>query len=275
MSRKPKRPVVAPSVNMKLEKKRVLAVGAHPDDVEFIYGGTLALLHGAGFEIDIATVCSGDKGSAELGPKQIARIRFKEAIESAKVLNATYTSLAESDLELTFNNKLRAKVVELVRRTDPFVVITNSPDDYMRDHETTADLLWDACFGASVMNYETNQPNPAKPTDAIPFLFYGDAFMGLNRFGAIIPIHFYVDISSVMETKEEMLSKHESQRTWLKKQHGIDEYIESMRNWCRIKGEDVGVQFAEAFRQHKGHPFPHENILQKILPNQIKVRKGK
>jgi LmbE family N-acetylglucosaminyl deacetylase len=248
-----------------LDRKRILAVGAHPDDVEFTAGGTLALLHSKGFQINIATICSGDKGSAELRPHEIAAKRFREATESARVLNSTYATLGEPDLELTFDNRTRGKVVELVRRINPSIVFTNSPNDYMPDHELTADLLWDACFNASVINYVTNQPNPSEPTKKAPFLFYGDAITGLDRFGSIIPVDFYVDISSVIETKVTMLSKHESQRSWLKKQHGMDEYIESMLDWCKKRGKETGVEYAEAFKQHKGHPFPQENVLQKTL----------
>jgi LmbE family N-acetylglucosaminyl deacetylase len=249
-----------------VNKKRVLAVGAHPDDVEFMCGGTVTLLSQKGFEINIATVCSGNKGSGELRPQEIANKRFKEASEAAKVLGATFTSLGEPDLELVFNNRVRSEVVELVRRVDPLIVITHSPEDYMLDHEITADLLWDACFSASVVNYVTNQPNPAKPTKSVPFLFYADASGSEDRFGASIAVDFYVDISSVIENKKEMLSKHQSQRSWLKKQHGIDDYIEKMLSWGRRRGAEVGIHFVEAFRQHRGTPFPTENLLLEILP---------
>jgi LmbE family N-acetylglucosaminyl deacetylase len=256
-------------VMTKVEGKRILAVGAHPDDVEFMCGGTLALLRQKGFDINIATVCSGNKGSAELGPEAIAQKRFKEATESAKVLGATFTSLGEPDLELVFSNRVRYKAAELVRRINPLIVITHSPEDYMPDHEITSDLLWDACFNASVVNYVTNQPNPAEPTKSVPFLFYADASGSVDRFGTRVPVDFYVDISSVMEKKKEMLSKHESQRSWLKKQHGIDDYIEKMLAWDGRRGEKAGVQFAEAFRQHRGTPFPTENPLSEILPQVI------
>jgi len=244
----------------------ILAVGAHPDDVEFLYAGTLALLHQRGFSINIATVCTGDMGSSELRPYEIAHIRFREATEAAKVLEASYRSLGESDLHLTFDNATRAKAVELVRQIDPHIVITNSPQDYMPDHEITANLMWDACFNASVPNYVTNQTNPAKPTIKIPYLYYGDAVGGLDRFGRRVDVDFYVDIGSVIEIKEKMLSKHESQRSWLKVQHGMDQYLLNMRKWCEERGREANVKFAEAFRQHKGHSFPNNNILQDCIP---------
>ena len=87
----------------------VLAVGAHPDDVEFLCAGTLALLFQKGFSIHVATICTGDMGSSNLRPREIARKRFREAAEAAKVIGASYSSLGESDLHLIFDNATRAK----------------------------------------------------------------------------------------------------------------------------------------------------------------------
>jgi len=78
-------------------------------------------------------------------------------------------------------------------------------------------------------------------------------------------LEFYVDISSVIEIKEKMLKKHESQRSWLKAQHGMDQYILTMRKWNAERGREVNVRYAEGFIQHKGHPFPTTNVLEKAL----------
>jgi LmbE family N-acetylglucosaminyl deacetylase len=243
----------------------VLAVGAHPDDVEFLMAGTLALLYKKGYDISIATVCTGDMGSRELRNQEIASVRFKESTNSAKILGASYTCLGRSDLHLVFDNPTRFEAVELIRKLDPDIVITHSPEDYMIDHQLTADLMWDACFNAPIPNYTTNQANPAKPTSRIPFLFYADAIGGRNRFGERVRVDFYVDISSTIGIKEKMLAQHRSQREWLRAQHGIDEYILQMRRWSEARGSEVGRKYAEAFRQHRGHPFPEENVLKSIL----------
>lgn len=259
------RPGLCGKAKHRTRKEVVLAVGSHPDDVEFLMAGTLALLHKRGCKIFIATVCTGDMGSMELRNNEIASLRFKEATNSAKLLGAPYICLGESDLHLVFDNAVRSKVVELVRRVDPDIVITHSPEDYMIDHQLTADLMWDACFNASVPNYITNQANPAKPTRRVPFLFYADAIGGVDRFGRRVPVDFYVDIGSTIEIKERMLAQHRSQREWLRAQHGIDEYVLQMRRWSKMRGSEVGRDFAEAFRQHRGHPFPEENVLLSIL----------
>ena len=249
--------------------RRILALGAHPDDIEFLMAGTLALLRQRGYEIYMATVCNGDKGSETLESSEIASIRFKEAVRSAKILEASFKCLGVPDLELVFENEVRAKVTELMRKVDPRIVITMSPEDYMPDHVITSYLAWDACFNASVPNYKTGQDDPAKATKGIPHLYYADTIEGIDRFGRRVTPDFYVDITSVFEIKEEMLAQHESQRMWLRIQHGLDEYLLSMRRWSRERGMEAGVKFAEAFRQHKGHSFPKDNLLKEIMPDLV------
>jgi len=248
------------------EKTRVLALGAHPDDVEFLMAGTLALLRQKGFKISIATVATGDMGSMKMRNQEIASKRFQEATGAARVLDASYECLGESDLHIVFDNPTRFKATELLRRAQPDIVFTHPPQDYMRDHELTADLAWDACFNASVPNYFTNQANPARPTKKTPYLFYADALGGRNRFGDRIRPTFYVDVTSVMGIKKIMLAKHRSQRSWLHAHHGVDEYLVSMKNWTRERGKEVGVKYAEAFTQHRSNPFPSDNILKNYLP---------
>ena len=58
-----------------------------------------------------------------------------------------------------------------------------------------------------------------------------------------------------------MLAAHASQREWLRAQHGIDEYILTMKHWGEHRGRQIGAAFGEGFRQHKGHAYPQENLL--------------
>jgi hypothetical protein len=67
-----------------------------------------------------------------------------------------------------------------------------------------------------------------------------------------------------------MLSCHESQRKWLLAHHGMDEYILSMKRTAQKKGQEAGFNFAEGFRQHLGHAYPANNILEEILQNLVK-----
>lgn len=249
----------------KLKSNRVLGLFAHPDDCEILSAGTVALLQRKGFEVAIATVATGDMGTAVMSSPEISRVRFQEATNSAAILNGAYYCLGESDVNFLLTIKLRQKAVEIIRRINPLIVFTHSPHDYMLDHCISCDLAWDACFNASIPNYVTNEPDPAKPTDFIPYLYYADTLESVDRFGNRIDPQFYIDVTKSMETKISMLVKHDSQRSWLKKQHGLDHYVESMKDWCRKRGSEVGIEYAEAFRQHLGHAFPHDNILESLL----------
>ncbi len=75
----------------------------------------------------------------------------------------------------------------------------------------------------------------------------------------------YIDISEVVGLKADMLACHRSQREWLQAQHGMDEYLEEMRRWSGEQGKQAGVEFAEGFRQHLGHPYPQDDKLTELL----------
>ena len=76
---------------------------------------------------------------------------------------------------------------------------------------------------------------------------------------------FVIDISATFAVKEQMLACHESQRNWLRKQHGIDEYMANGERWSAARGKEIGVKYGEAFRQHSGHPYPSDNRLVDFL----------
>jgi LmbE family N-acetylglucosaminyl deacetylase len=244
---------------------RVLAIHAHPDDVEFQCAGTLALLAERGCAITIATMTAGDCGSAEMGPEEISRVRREEARRSAEVLGAQYHCLEFLDLLIAVDADSRRRVTEAVRRARPDIVLTAPPVDYMSDHEMTSRLVRDACFAASVPNFSTHQWEPAPPLERIPHLYYVDAVEGRDWFGRPVEPDFYVDITTTYERKRKMLACHESQRNWLRKQHEIDEYMDSLERWSGQRGKEIGTRYAEVFRQHTGHPYPQDNLLLKLV----------
>jgi N-acetylglucosamine malate deacetylase 1 len=244
---------------------RILAIHAHPDDIEITCAGTLALLKQQDCSIVMATMCPGDKGSAELGSEEIAAIRREEARKSAEMLGAEYMCLEFRDLTINVDKESQQRVTEAVRRARPDIVLTAPPIDYMSDHEMTSRLVRDACFNASVPNYVTEQWDPAPPTEKIPALYYVDPVEGIDWFGNPVPYDFIVETSSTFQLKIDMLACHDSQRAWLREQHGMDEYLESCRRWSQKRGAEIGAEHGEAFRQHKGHPYPHENVLRGLL----------
>ena len=244
---------------------RILAIHAHPDDIELQCAGTLALLKQRGCQITLATMTAGDGGSAEMGPLEIARVRREEARKAAQLLGADYMCLEFKDLGIVHDNDSRRRVTEAVRRARPQIVITAPPVDYMSDHEMTSRLVRDACFAASVPNYSTQQWDPAPILSGIPHLYYVDAIEGIDYFGRPIAPEFTVDISATFDQNIQMLVCHASQRNWLLKQHGLDEYLESCRKWSAKRGAEIGAAFGESFTQHNGHPYPHDNLLKKLL----------
>ena len=75
----------------------------------------------------------------------------------------------------------------------------------------------------------------------------------------------YVDTTAQMERKTEMLACHASQRDWLRAHHGMDEYIDAMKRHSAQRGAESGLADAEAFVQHRGHPFPQSDLLAEVL----------
>ncbi|MBW3543328.1 MAG: PIG-L family deacetylase, partial [Planctomycetes bacterium] len=165
------------------DSPRVLAIHAHPDDIEFQCAGTLLLLREAGCSLTVATMTAGDCGSAELGPEEIAAVRREEAKRSAELLGADYACLEFRDLSICHDNDSRRRVTEALRRARPELVITAPPVDYMSDHEVTSLLVRDACFNAPIPNYKTQQWDPAPPLERIPHLYYVDPIGGVDQYG--------------------------------------------------------------------------------------------
>jgi N-acetylglucosamine malate deacetylase 1 len=243
----------------------ILAIHAHPDDIEFQCAGTLLRLRAKGHKISVATMTPGDCGSAEMNQDEIADVRRGEAAAAAKILEAEYTCLEYRDLSIVFDNDSRRRMAEFLRRTKPDIILTASPVDYMHDHEITSMLVRDACFNASVPNYRTRQWDPATPATKIPYLYYVDAVEGTDHFGNRHPVDFVVDVTEQFETKIAALACHASQRNWLRQQHGMDEYLDACRRWSEKRGTEVGAEHGEGFRQYKGHPHPADNILLELL----------
>jgi len=243
----------------------VLAIHAHPDDIEFQCAGTLLRLVERGVSVHVATMTPGDCGSAQLSAEAISKVRRAEAIRAAELLGAVCHCLEFRDLSIVFDNTSRQRVTECLRQVRPDLVLTAPPVDYMPDHEMTSLLVRDACFNAPIPNYATGAESAAEPIDAIPHLYYVDAIEGVDWFGESQPAGMIVDVSATFERKLGMLACHESQRAWLLKQHGMDEYLESCRRWGTARGNEIGVAYGEGFRQHRGHPYPGDNLLEQLL----------
>jgi LmbE family N-acetylglucosaminyl deacetylase len=240
-----------------------LAILAHPDDAEFLCAGSLIRLRREhGWEVHVATMTPGDCGSAEHSAEEISRLRRAEGAAAAAFIGGTYHCMEERDLLVTYSEQALGKVTRLFRQVKPRIVFTHSPDDYHLDHEMTSRVARAAAFAAPVPLFLKGD---LPPLEHIPHLYYCDPVEGKDPLGREVTPGFCVDVSGTIETKAEMLAKHASQRNWLLKHHGVDNYIDTMKDWGAHRGKEHGVAFAEGFRQHLGHGYPQENVLAKLL----------
>lgn len=217
---------------------RVLAIGAHPDDLVILCGGTLSRFVDEGHEVVMCDVARGDKGSFTHSADEIAAIRARESANAARIAGAEYVALGLSDGGvLSGDPEQRAMMIDLVRSTRPDVIITHAPNDYMTDHNEVSKLVFDTTFLATLPLLSTDHPSH----DTVTPLYYMDTLAGL----AFEPEE-YVDISSVIERKTEMLQAHASQLEWLRDHDGTD-VVDQMRVVARFRGQQCGVAFAEGF----------------------------
>ena len=241
-------------------EKTVLGILAHPDDAEILCAGTLSLLKNAGWSVHIATVAMGDKGTATHSRDEIIKIRNAEAKKSAAIIGGTYHCLEIDDIYLFYNRESINKATSLIRKVRPSIVFTSSPSDYMLDHEISSLIAQTACFSAGIKNMDIAE----EAFEPIPHLYYCDPIEGKDKLGEMIQPSTYIDISSEMEIKEKMLACHESQQSWLLS-HQDSEYILAMKQFSEKRGKEINTAYAEGFRQHLGHGYPHDNILKEIL----------
>lgn len=241
---------------------RILAIHAHPDDAEILAGGTLARLAALGHPITIVSMTPGDCGSTEHPAEEIARIRRAEATAAAALIGAQYLCAEFRDLAIFNNDASRRAITELLRELEPELVLTASPVDYHCDHEATSVLVRDACFAASAPNFVSGI---APPLPRIPHLYFMDSTQSVDRDGRSQPSDFLVDVTAAFPAKRAMLACHASQRSWLRRQHAIDDYLETMERWTRAAGRRAGCEYAEGFRRYKGHPYPQTPVLEEMV----------
>ncbi len=235
---------------------------AHPDDCEILAYGTLALLAKKGWKIHIVSMSPGDCGSMEQGPIEIAATRRAENVKAAKMIGATYHCAESRYLHIFFEANAVDRVLSLTRSIAPTLMFTHSLVDYTMDHEETAKIARRVSFGYSIPNTCTG---PIAKGSMVPWLYYADPLEGVDPYGNPIAPTTYVNTGSTMTVKANALKAHASQRDWLQKHHGMDQYITSMKHWSSIRGKEIGTRYAEGFRQHKGHPYPQDCILQREL----------
>jgi N-acetylglucosamine malate deacetylase 1 len=218
-------------------KMNVLAIGAHPDDLEILCGGTLAKYRKNGDKVFMAHLCSGNMGGKNITPEELAAIRDKEAKNAAAMIGAEVLGPIAGDLDLYPTKDMRIAVVDIIRYAKPDVMITHSINDYMADHVITSQLVFDAALTATLPLYKTRQ----SAHEMIMPIYYMDTVAG-HGFEPM----YYVDITEFMEVKKKMLLAHESQYKWLSGHHK-SEPVKMIEKVSAFRGVQCGVEYAEAF----------------------------
>jgi LmbE family N-acetylglucosaminyl deacetylase len=218
---------------------KILAVGAHPDDVEFYCAGTVAKYKRLGHAVAIAVTTNGEAGSMTQTKQETARIRRRESEAAAKILDAEFYWMDFPD-GLLFNGlETRLKFMDTIRQARPDLIIAHNPQsDYHPDHVTSGQVVWDCRVLLTVPNIKTEHPACA----VIPDLVYMDTAGGVN----FIPDKF-VDITHDLETKRRMLACHQSQEQWVRQQYDMP-FADFMESFAANRGLQAGCRFAEAFR---------------------------
>lgn len=226
----------------------VLAIVAHPDDIEMMMGGTLLRLHEAGWKVHYQTLADGSCGGSNGTRAQLIAQRAAEARAGAKALGATWHKPLVHDLEITYCVPLLRRVAALVRHVQPTIVLTHGPDDYMEDHVITARLAVTAAFARGMQNFATTPRR--KPVDGPVAVYHALPHILADQLGRPLLATHYVDVGTVHERCRQALECHRSQAEWLASSQGATA-VSTMAQAARAVGRQSGkFRLAEGWRHH-------------------------
>jgi LmbE family N-acetylglucosaminyl deacetylase len=227
---------------------KILAIGAHPDDIEISCAGTLAKMVQSGHEVVLCHVSDGDKGHYEIPAEKLIPIRQQEAQQAGAVIGCPVISLGMRDGRIIADHEgNRELFIDLLCSVQPDLVITHAPNDYMPDHVAVSRLVFDTTFLATLPGASQNHPFAAK----VPSLFYMDNLSGIDFQPTL-----YVDITDTFTTKATMLEQHQSQLVWLKEHDNVD-VLDLMKTLSKFRGIQAGCTYAEGFIQHMAWTRPN------------------
>ena len=222
----------------------VLAIGAHPDDVEIACSGTLAKCVKRGDKVIVCHASTGNLGHVVIPPDELTKIRAEEAKKAGGLAGIEVIGVMFDDLNIFDGNKAaRDKLVDVIKYAQPDFIITHNPDDYMPDHTAVSRLVFDASFAATLPNYKSRYEKAA----ALVPIYYMDTLAGVD----FQPTE-YVDISAEIGLKLKMLNCHESQLVWMKEHDGID-FADMVKTCSKYRGYQCGAAYAEGFRQCRAY----------------------
>jgi LmbE family N-acetylglucosaminyl deacetylase len=258
-----------------MPRKTAIAIGAHPDDIEFFMAGTLVLLRRAGYEIHCLNVADGCCGSVQHDARKTRAIRRAEARRAAKALGARLHESLCKDLEIIYDLKLLRRLAAVIREIRPGIVLTHSPVDYMEDHTNTSRLAVTAAFARAVPNFRSVPPRRAAGDDvtvyhAMPHSLR-DPLRRLMTPGA------FVNISTVRDIKRAALLEHKSQQAWLDVSQGMNSLGDAVDEMALMTGRlSRRFKFAEGWRRHLHYGFSATEVdpLREALGRNYLVNKA-
>ncbi len=208
--------------NKNKSKPRILAMSAHPDDMELEGGGTLAKLALRGYEIYHLILTTGYKDGFSVSIEQ----RKDEAKEAANILGIKELIFFDyQDTELISNGNIITKVDDLVEKLKPDLFISHHPFDSHQDHKAAAEIMFAVTRHGRVGNVMSCSPLPYRP----------------NVF-AFRP-QFYADISETIDIKLEAIRAYKSQY----EKFGNEKLIEYVNAMAKTFGWAMGYDYAECF----------------------------
>jgi LmbE family N-acetylglucosaminyl deacetylase len=229
--------------------KTAFAIAAHPDDIEFFMSGTLLLLKEAGYEIHYMNVANGCCGTTQYDAETIARIRREEGMAAAAYAGAVFHESICDDMAIFFDRPTLAKVASVMREVSPEIVLTHPPSDYMEDHMNTCRLAVTAAFARGMPNFPVEPPR--SHVEGKVTVYHAQPFSHRDPLRRPVEPDMYIDVTSVIDRKVEMLARHVSQKQWLDESQGHDSYLQTLRDLDEQCGRMSGIfRYAEGWRRH-------------------------
>ncbi|RZJ38890.1 MAG: bacillithiol biosynthesis deacetylase BshB1 [Chryseobacterium sp.] len=223
----------------------ILAIGAHPDDVELGCGGTIAKLISQGKKVVIVDLTEG-----ELGTRGTAETRADEANAAAKLLRiSARENLKMKDGFLNNSELYQIKIVEKIRKYQPEIVFANAIDDRHPDHAKGAKLVSDACFLAGLKKVETFDNKVLQEVWRPKHIFH------YIQWKNIVP-EFVIDITGFLDKKIEACLAYKTQFYNPESKEPVTpiatkDFLESLTYRAQDLGRLSGVEYAEGFTTEK------------------------
>ena len=253
----------------------VLAIAAHPDDVEFLMAGALILLRERGWEAHVLHLADGRCGTAGASVEEIVARRAAEARAACALIGAHYYPAIAADLQLQHDPATVARVVAVIREVGPAIVLLHSPADYMEDHQNAARIGSTAAFARTMSNYPGDPPRPPIAGDVTVYHAMPHGLRDPMR--RLVRPGLYLDLGRAIAKKREMLACHRSQQEWLDRSQGLSSCLDAMTDMARELGRMSGVfEYAEGFRRrnHLGLSAREQDPLAQELGRECLVDRG-